>query len=541
MNINDHWLVQHRWLVGSGLFILTLLPRIIPPAGIFVNVDTATRWIVRVKGFIMTFSGSGLEHMIQAPHPGVTLLWLMTPAEWFLRTFHAYQWFDNPIVGYVEILKIPYILVLSGLITLIYPVLSGIIGRPRALAVAVLMALEPLLIVFSRYLHLDGLLAVFFLLSLAAYWQAACEPGYRWAIWSGVFTALGLLTRINIGPPLLAGFVIAGLIHGKRWRKLWRSALVGLGVFFLTIALVWPGAVVHPRLARGVILRGVTLGLTPHEVPSNADTDPIVRSLLYPLFIVTRTYSLVIIFALIGAVACWRRRGREPGLSFVRYLIVVSLLFWLFLLWADKKIDRYALPLIGPVAIMAIYGWTTINRRLTGIGKKLWLWGLAGAMLLQMIIFLRLAPYYQTYLSSLGRWLQRTPLKTSAAYSPMWGEGLYQAVEYLESKPAWPIAASWYPSVFCFYGNDDRPNGYPFTPTPGRSCARPLLKLDDSAKAEYVIIGRSQVQQQVHPRLLDDIKRLAWQPEKVISFNGVPYVWIYHNNGGLSGIYRPQE
>lgn len=527
-------------LMTSILFVAALLPRLWPPLGTFINVDAAAQWIVRTKGFLGGLAELHWDRLVQAVHPGVTMLWLTSAAEGFVQLTHAERLFADPIVGYITILKIPLIVATSLLAALCYPLLRRVASKSTALLVTVLFMFDPLYLAFSRYFHLDALLTVLFFLALLTWWRALRTAKWHWPALAGGLMAAAALTRINI-LPVLAAVVVLGLWFNRSiGRAAWRRLGLAAAGFGVSLILLWPPVALAPRTVVSSFRHGVQLGLTQHETPANVDRQPAVRAMLYPLFLGTRTYPLVVVFALIGLGFCFRRGDDEAPL--VRYAAASGLMFLLSMMVATKKIDRYALPALGPMIMTAVFGW----RRTYHVVRQTWQRPLAIAIgviaAANIIIVLSLAPYYQTYQSSIGRALIRTGLRTSAAFSPSWGEGLYHAVRYLQrTHHTMPITASWYPQVTCLYATPAGWSGYPFSPRPSRTCPPQIRSLKDARQADYILLSRSQLAQRVYPALLDDINRLGWRPEQVITLNGQPYVWIYRNAGGLRANYTQEE
>lgn len=525
------------WATGTGLFLLALLPRLITSPGIFVNVDEATFWIVRTKHFLLALTGHGLGNMVQAGHPGVTLMWLMAGPEALMRHWPIFNWWHDPIVGYLTVLVFPLLVLTSAFVVIVWRLLRRIVRPNLALGIAALFAVDPLYLVFSRYLHLDALVTGLLFIGFLALWIAGRDGQRRYAILAGCCFALAGLTRLNA----LIGVVFAILAWAGTTRlpvrQLWRLFALFAASFALTVIVVWPATVGAPRDVARSLAYGLDIGLTTHEVPRNVDTNPIVRNLLYPVFLGTRSFPIVLVLAIAGLFFIRGHKNRKER-KFLFAILLFCLTYLIVMTLAPKKLDRYALPAVIGLDVFAAFGAAALWEKLRS-RWRMWL-AVAGvaAMAVQLGIFWRLTPYYQTYANALTWLAERTPLRTSAALHPAWGEGLYEASHYLRDRyQPFPRVASWFATAVCYYGRPIGPHDFPFGPQLDLECPDGLNILAQASNADYLLLSRDQVSQRIYPGLLDDIARLHWQPETIIQLNRQPYIWIYRNRGGLRPNY----
>lgn len=522
--------------VGLILFLLALLPRVLPSAGVFLNVDAAGFWLIRTKGFLLGLTGHGLSHLVQSGHPGVTLMWLMSGPEALWQKLHLFDRVRQPLTTYIELLKLPEMLVTSLLVVVVWLLLRRIVDRPKAVIIATIFALDPLYLIYSRYLHLDALLTGFIFVGLLSLWLAMRGRDQRYAILAGAAMALAVLTRLNAGVAWLFGLVVILFWTTGRAYVMWRIIGLYLGSFVLTAVIVWPAILFAPAAVGEQIRIGLLLGLSEHEVPANVDTIPYVRALLFPLFVMVRDFPLVILLGAAGLTRVLAERLRRS--SFSLYTAIFTVVFLAGVMLGRKHLDRYFLPGIIGLSVFAADGlrlmWDRFQRWRSALAVTL-----AAAMVIQLVIFYRLQPYYQTYVNSLGTLLQRTPFRTSDVFAPTWGEGLPEAAAYLRQREGrFPRVATWFPTVLCVFGRPPDPQQYPFWPKPELDCPDGLTFLSSPQQAEYLILSRGQLAQNVYPRLLDDIARLGWQPVYTAVINGQPFAWVYRNTGGLAERYR---
>lgn len=516
------------------IFLLALLPRL-APSWQFMDPDSAAFWLSRIKEFADGLSGAGIAHLAPALHPGVPLLWLTAPVELLHRATGPWHFMHgDAVASYLTALKFPVALCTSLLAGLTWWLAKQALPRRIAVWFAIFFALDPLYLVYSRYIHLDALVTGFSMAGLLALWLASEKKSRRHFFFGLMLLTLAGLTRIN-------GFFMLGF-GGLMWlmsqhsKNLRRDIWMACGTVILTAVIVWPPLLFAPSRIFHLQEAGLGLILGPHEVSPNVDITGPIRSLLYPLFIVTREYTTTIILALIGL---WYilKNFRRPEMRFSGWLLLFGFFYFISLLLEPKKLDRYALPLIIPLSLYAAYGWDWLWS-----GGKKWVARtrvvLIIVILVQVILLWRLAPYYQTYENVFGRVLQHTPLRTSQAFNPAWGEGMSEAADYLRLPDGTlPSLASWYASDFCVYGLPQSMTRYPLSPIASIECPQKIWLLADPTEAEWLVLSRDQVSQRIYPKLLDDMARRGWQPTKTISLNGIPYVWIYKNLGGLQAHY----
>jgi hypothetical protein len=212
------------------------------------------------------------------------------------------------------------------------------------------------------------------------------------------------------------------------------------------------------------------------------------------------------------------RRGRYRRLLLA--MVGYASLFVLSLAAAAKKFDRYLLPcfpaldLLAAVGIVALVretgawrGWSERVRSVALVAS------IAVATLVQAAGTLAHHPYYLTYYNPLLGGGQRAVETITVG----WGEGLDQAVRYLNEQPDADdlVVAAW-----------------------GVAGVAPLLKgkvhvLSDrsSVLADYVVLNVGDVQFG-SPHTFEFHGQV--EPEHIVRLHGVEYAWAYRNDA-----YRP--
>ncbi len=190
----------------------------------------------------------------------------------------------------------------------------------------------------------DGLLTLFIVAALYAYWRSWQRP--RWLLAFGILTGLAVMTKSFAGliPVLIAG-IDATL--ARRWREFgMRNLLAALG-WFLVIVVPW-----H---AIELVRYGSAFwqGYFTFHVLERA-TDVLYKNVVpwywYLEIIFRRTFplSMIVLFALIFAV----RRAFRNRDSLDRMLLVWFLVVLMLFSFVQTKFDWYILPLYPALALI---------------------------------------------------------------------------------------------------------------------------------------------------------------------------------------------
>jgi hypothetical protein len=257
--------------------------------------------------------------------------------------------------------------------------------------------------------------------------------------------------------------------------------------------------------------------------------------IFYPLVLLWRTTPLVVAGLILAiwsfAAALYRHSARRPvpkttieakGLADLQtsgLLFISSLAFILFMTIAGKKFDRYLLPALPPLLLLAGWGWAQLAARMKWFQQTSWrpiaMFALVGA--LQLASALPTYPYYLSYYD---------PLMGGSGQAPQtmmlgWGEGLDQAADYINHQPDVQPgdAAAWYSVSFNLMTSaaaDDIPVQL--------QLSQP--QLDGLLAKKYLVIYIHQWQRGTPQNLLDRLQGL--DPEYRVMINGIEYVRVYH-------------
>ena len=315
-------------------------------------------------------------------HHGPTLYYLTLPAAW-LRGQTTLASLDERTIRSVP--------AVAGAATiLLLPLLSAGIGRTAVAAAAVLMALSPAMVFYSRMYIQESLFACFTLAFAIAVGRMATEGRLGWSVLAGVTAGLTIATKetsVIVLPAALVACAIAwwslgpdrprSPLAGGRWRG---AALVSLTVAAAVAALFYssfladPGGVLGPLRAASTYLdRGVDPAM--HAHPWHYYFGLLTYSSLGGL---RWTEGLVLLLAAVGAVAAWARpragdlresRGlsrasdrRESREFWTRYITCNAAISAAIFSAIPYKTPWNLLPFYVGVIVLAGIGYSTLVR-----------------------------------------------------------------------------------------------------------------------------------------------------------------------------------
>ena len=311
-------------------------------------------------------------------HHGPTLYYLTLPFAW-LSGRHTLASLDE-----VTLRRVP--VVFGAATILLLPLLSTGIGRTASVVGAVLMALSPAMVFYSRMFIQETLFACFTLAFVVAVGRMATGGGRAWWIVAGAAAGLAIATKetsVIVLPAAILAAMAAWWSRGSgrprnaltedRWRAHALMSLVlaaAIAALFYTSFLAAPLAILEPFRGAGTYLaRGVEA--SGHAHPWH-----------YYLRLLTYTASgglrwsegLVVVLAAAGAAAGWRRSDpSRPDTTFwTRYLACdVAIAAAIFSL-IPYKTPWNLLPFYVVAFALAGVGFTTLiemarSRALRGV------------------------------------------------------------------------------------------------------------------------------------------------------------------------------
>jgi hypothetical protein len=236
--------------------------------------------------------------------------------------------------------------------------------------------------------------------------------------------------------------VLAAVALAGRWKQRWGRLAIDLAAMLalaIGVALLaWPAARADPLGTLAQILTfSESKALEPHEHGSFFLGQPVADPgpAFYPVVLAFRLSPLVLAGLALLALRAVRhplRPGRPlgPWAADLAALLACAALAVLVVTLGAKKLDRYALPAVPLLAVVAGVGLQRALKALplgaSGSGLVLGAMGLA-----QLALCAGARPYYFTYYSPLlgGATLARTILPVG------WGEGVDRVASYLNGRP----------------------------------------------------------------------------------------------------------
>ena len=518
-------------------------------------------WFERSTRFLQALNQGKYLDTYQTEHPGVTLMWIGSAAyEIYLREFRiqnpdyrdqlTLDYFirdvarQHPLMILIES-RIILALINTVIILLAYWYARRIIGIGPALIGFALIAFDPFHLALTRIMHLDGLLADFYLLSLLAYISYTQERRLLALVVSGVSAGLAWLTKSPgfVLIPTIGGVALFQLWQKLRqgmqrsririvWQAAWPLVVWGLSGVFV-FAAAWPAMWVAPvDVLSRVFGMAETYAVGGHDADiffngyTIAGGDFSLRYFyFYPLTFLWRATPLLILglFAFILGFIKRIKPLDDPRVrQFSTILLIASFIFTLAMTFGLKKFDRYILPIYPPMDILAGLGWSSailwLKDNLPRASTIAVGFTAGFVILLQAASSLSLFPDMLAYYSPLMGGGRTAPQVMQIG----WGEGLDQAAFYLNQKPDAEelLVASWYArGCFSFFFVGESANIPPEVEITNPE------DMEAISKADYLVIYIHQLQRNLPADLLSKLDNQT--PEHTIWINGMEYVRIY--------------
>jgi 4-amino-4-deoxy-L-arabinose transferase-like glycosyltransferase len=474
-------------------------------------------------------------------YPGATLAWFNILGLLGMFVLSRLGWLEilptglsvEQFLGGMDILPLPYyvaaragtVLLVTVSLLLIYGLGRRLFGAKVAWLSALLLALDPSMLGYSRLVHHDMPMSLLMMLAIITWLLWLREERRAWLLWTGVFTGLAVLTKTIalLIPPVLAGLaLLVWLIEDppawRNWRALkpwflrtvsaWLATLIIGAVVFYAL---WPAMWQNPTEA---------LQLTFKWLWDNKDAgfgnwgafwlgefrlDP--GPWFYPTALVLKLSPLMTIGLVVNLFSLRRTRDR----AIIASLWVYGIVYIIAMNFGPTKSVRYLLPAMAAFAPLAGYGLTQVEDWVASWRPRgqLLSWAMAaGFTVLLLGASLPYAPLYLSYYNPLllgWRWAPKV-------IQVGWGEGLSNAARYLNRQPHTPqtVVAAWYHWSFAPYFEGQT------IPISG----------ENAMKADYTVFYINQVQRNIpDPNLISYFQRR--QPQQIIRLNGIDYAWIY--------------
>lgn len=530
----------HRWGIPILIFLLAFLPRVLYP------VSRTPLWSDRAFHFGQAVLDGDWAMTFRRYHPGVTIMWL---AGIGLHIFSYFQGGLSPdqiagmaptrpgtLTASVTAAIVPVALVIALGLALSYPVLRRLTGEKIALTGALLLALDPFYITYSKVIHPDGLLATFMLLSALLLLLYVQQQRHRYLMLSGAVGGLAFLSKspslflVPYVTLILSTVAFAPLLAqrnfqlrqiGRRGMGVAVNLLLWLAAAAVIFVALWPAMWVTPddvlqRMVERIIYHATTAH--PNPVFFNGQIYEVDPGPLFYLATLAWKSTVITLPAFLAALVFVFRRWRIPAGRVLLALITYAFFYFLQMSLGDYKQIAYILPVGPALALIAAIGlvWTVeaVSRRVgrgrlqPGIITPLLL---GAALAVQLAIIVKHHPYMGTHYNWLlggAQVAQRIlPLQDQ-------GEGLDLAARYLSQLP---------------HGQDKTANVYQRSAIVFQREFVGRTSTSYFPWATYRVYAINEVvRQMAEPEWQE-----GWEADRqteplyTVSFDGIPYVWVY--------------
>ena len=349
------------------LFVLFRLPSL----GHDVFNTDVWKWKQRSYDFGTGVFTLDFEKTLQKYHPGVTLMWIGSVG---VKINNLYTDID-PGFGYfsgadVEInrifqlhfvQKLVLVIVLGISLSFVFYPLRKLFGAGYALLAFLLLSLEPFYLALTRVFHLEGLLATFMLASVIwLFYAFQDQTRVRRFYLSAFFGALAVLTKSTALYLLPFVGLMLFLFYYRDQHNLFSAIKKSLNPylmwilgFLLVFVVLWPVLWVNPLEALSTMYRGVfVIGVERDHVQyffGKLVNNPGV--FYYPVVFVLRS-SIYLLGGIIGYLLLGNKNNKLEK-DFTLYLFLYAILYAVLLTVPSKKLDRYILPSISSLTLVA--------------------------------------------------------------------------------------------------------------------------------------------------------------------------------------------
>jgi hypothetical protein len=533
------------WAFALLIFVLAFVPRVLSLNAI--SIIDEFQWQEGTQAFINGLLSGDFPSTYCRYHPAVTDMWLIATGLGFkylalllagthpagFQTFLEQSTFPGyPNADFLAAERLPFALVTSISVVLVYLLSRKLLGSPAAWLGAGLLALDPFLISHSRVVTPDGLLASFMTLSILSFIvYLVRKRSRRYVVFSGFAAGLAFLTKLPavLLVPMVGVLTIAmGLWKirksGRPWSQtsLWFLGDLAIwgGVALLIFFCLWPAMWVAPlgtiqRMAADVVED--TGGGWNQFFMGRRTQNP--GFLFYPVVLLFRATPLT----LIGAVASLIFFSRETRVTShesrvtnhaLVMLVICILLFTLFISFGSTKFDRFLLPIFPFVDILAALGLYKLAKAISARWRK----SIKVLALLTLIVQAGFALPHHPYFLSFYNPLVGGPAQAPKVLFIGWGEAFEQAARYLNGKEnaAELKVAAQYPASFGPY-------------FAGQTLAISKMYPTDIwpwLPADYIVFYINGAQRDVpDPDVVSYFRSL--ELEHTVYAKGIEYAWIY--------------
>jgi hypothetical protein len=542
--------LQKNLCVLLALFLLTLIPRVLN-LDVFLTVDEPA-YAEQARTFLVAASKADWAATTQIASPGATAMLtgaigLVARYLWLGMKGASLQDFATSLPLHpvdprlLPALRLPFALITSLSVLGVYGLARKLFDGKVALLGAVLLALDPFYLAYSRLIALDAFMSIFMFLSLLAF-LLFLQKGRSWLylLISALAGGLAIATRSPAFILMLVAVVLSLLsltTSDGRWRRALSFAMalaVWAGLVGLVFCLLWPAMWVDPigsfmfvvrKVNESLVFKGSTR--SPYFNFFMGVTGEVPGPLFYPVVLLFHATPLTLMGATLALSLLFKKGTDGQERLSILYLLVYAVVYMFLMALGTLQADRLLSPLFPVIDLLTAlalchFGPTVFSR----LRLVWWPTTLIVAALLQAGFSLPHYPYYLSYYNPLVGGGYQAPRFLLVG----WGEGLDQAAEYLNTQPGEIRVASGYSGQlkpFCkgqVWGLNEQN----------------LLTVLYKYEASYVVLYISHAQRNMpSPAVVLYFRSL--EPEHVVRIHGVEYARIYRMPAFLPDKILPIE
>jgi len=374
------------------VFMLYLALRLIGLGYDMSNSDAA-RWHRRSEKFLTALKTGDFASTYQHYQPGITMMWLNAVVK---QTAFSYQmlttknpktlenadWF--PIIDGLS--KAVNVATLSILLGFHFYLLTNLFNKYVGLMYVFLVAVEPYLIGIDRWFHLTSFEGYFAFSAVLGILMWRRTKSAKFLIFTSIFFVLGVYSKLTaaLALPVLLIILIQDFVTSRKLAPTVIFCLTSALLFFLLLPALWVSPLSVAQKFYTAIFSAVSDDVRAYQL----------AEWVKPIYYFVLLGYKLSPFTLFGAVIVAANSKKLLSSPNVKYILLYLAVYFGFLSLADKKIDRYVIPLILPILLLlAVY----LDRLKVGVRQLIVMFPLLFVIYATYIYF----PMYSAYYSPL--------------------------------------------------------------------------------------------------------------------------------------------
>ncbi len=370
-------LVKH--LKYEILFVIIFVLARLPFLGQEMFNTDVWKWKARIYDFGSGVFNLDFDKTLQKYHPGVTLMWIGTVAVKFEGLYCSIipscpnEATDSlgAIFNLHFFQKFFIILTLGLTLAFAFYPLRKLFGEKYAFVAMFLLTFEPFFYALTRVIHLEALMTSFMLTSfvwlfytLETAKENRCDLKISGLVLSAVFTGLAVLTKSTAVVMLPLSLLSIVIYQRNKIKLALKTSIIWLAPVILTYFVLWPAMWVHPlQTLDYVFIRGIKeTGLEGEHTQIFLGKYTENPGPLYYFVVMAFKFSPLLVTGIVFFAFLVKRIKPHFGDGKAKRFVLLTLLFALGYLLEitipTKKLDRYILPTLGWLTLLAGFFYT---------------------------------------------------------------------------------------------------------------------------------------------------------------------------------------